>query len=116
LLLPQLAGLAALAVGERDDLGRAALLHRLGDRAAGAPEEVGRVGADDLDAPAHAPARSRAELLASAIHRVFCTAIVRTSASPKPASRKRSAMIARPSSTGGLKTWPRSVDHTVRSA
>ena len=55
LLLPQLARLAALAVGQRDDLGGAAVLDGLGDRAAGAPDEVGRVRADDLHPAAHAP-------------------------------------------------------------
>src|SRR6476661_5563725 len=39
LLLPQLARLAALTVGERDDLGRPARLDGLGNRAAGAPDE-----------------------------------------------------------------------------
>src|SRR4029077_6341893 len=97
--------LAALAVGQRDDLGHAAELDGLGDRAAGAPDEVGRMRADDLDPAAHAPATLR----------VLVTAIVRTSSSVKPASRNMSAMIARPSSTGGLNTWPRSVAHVVRS-
>ena len=46
-LLPQLARLAALAVGERDDVRRAAALDDRRDRAGGAPDEVGGVRADD---------------------------------------------------------------------
>ena len=46
-LLPELARLAALAVGERDDVRRAAALDDRRDRAGGAPDEVGGVRADD---------------------------------------------------------------------
>src|SRR6185436_3588092 len=53
---------------------------------------------------------------APARRRVFSTAMVRTSSSVKPAARKRSAMRARPSSTGGLKTCPRSLPQTVLAA
>src|SRR5262249_44004183 len=95
-----------LAVGQGDHLGRPAQRHRLGDRAARAPHEVGRVRTDDLDPPAHTPATLR----------VLATAIVRTSSSLNPASRCMSAMIASPSSTGGLNPCPRSVAHVVRSA
>jgi hypothetical protein len=55
LLLPQLARLAALAVGQRDHLGGAAVRDSDRDRAPGTPDEVGRVGADDLDSPRHRP-------------------------------------------------------------
>jgi hypothetical protein len=56
LLLPQLAGLAALAVGQRDHLRLAAGRDRLRDRAARTPDEVGGVRADHLHAPRHPPA------------------------------------------------------------
>ena len=98
LLLPQLAGLAALAVGERDHLRGAAVAGGDRDRAAGAPHEVGGVGADHEHAAAHAtPAATRvldghgADLLVA-----------------EAASRNRSAISASPSSTGGLKRCPRS--------
>ncbi len=102
LLLPQLAGLAALAVGQRDHLGRATRLDGLRDGAAGAPDEVGRMRADDLDA-------AQSDRPASA-----CSSP--PSCGPPPrrsrASSRRSAISASPSSTGGLKTWPRSVEST----
>src|SRR5204862_1399880 len=66
-LHPQLARLAALAVGQRDDLGGAAVLDCLGDGAAGTPHEVGRVRADDLDSAAHAFAPARRPVLVTAI-------------------------------------------------
>ena len=50
-LLPQLAGLALLAVGERDHARRAAGRGGHRERAARAPHEVGRVGADDQHPP-----------------------------------------------------------------
>ncbi len=53
LLLPQLAGLAALAVGERDHGGLPAAEGRDRDRPAGAPHEVGRVRADHHHPAAH---------------------------------------------------------------
>ena len=56
-LLPQLARLAALAVRERDDARDAAVRGRHRDRAAGAPDEVGRVRADHEHAPAHPATR-----------------------------------------------------------
>ena len=55
-LPPELARLAALAVGECDDLGGAAAARRDRDRAARAPHEVGGVGADHQHAPRHRPA------------------------------------------------------------
>ena len=75
---------------------------------------------ETVRAGAEAPARVEPPTAAGtaagpATRRVFATAIVRTSSSLNPASRKRSAMSARPSSTGGLKFWPRSDDHTVCS-
>ena len=60
----------------------------IGDRAAGAPDEVGGVRADDLHPAAHADD--------PASRRVFVTAIVRTSSSLKPASRNRSAISGQP--------------------
>ena len=42
--------------------------------------------------------------------------MIRISSSLKPASRKRSAMMASPSSTGGLNTCPRSLPQTVCAA
>jgi len=42
------------------------------------------------------------------------TAIVRTSSTEKPASRRRCANIPNPSATGGLIVWPRSVEIAVR--
>ncbi len=56
LVLPQLAGLAALAVGQRDHLRLAAQRHRLGHGAAGAPDEVGGVRPEHLDPLRHRPA------------------------------------------------------------
>ena len=58
LLLPQLARLAALAVGQRDHLRVAAGAGADRDRAAGAPDEVGRVRADDEQPPAHPASRA----------------------------------------------------------
>ena len=55
-LLPQLARLAALAVGERDHLGGPAVAGGDRDRAAGAPHEVGGVRTDHQHAPRHRPA------------------------------------------------------------
>ena len=46
---------------------------------------------------------------------MFVTAIVTTSSSLKPAARNWSAINASPSSTAGLKIWPRSLDQTVRA-
>ena len=46
---------------------------------------------------------------------ILTTAMVRTSSSEKPASSSRSAISARPSSTGGFAGWPRSVDSTLCS-
>ena len=46
---------------------------------------------------------------------MLSTAIVRTSCSEKPASSRRSAISASPSSTGGFATWPRSVESTLCS-
>ena len=57
-LLPQLARLPALAVGERDDVRRAAVLDDARDRARRPPDEVGGVRADDEHALSHRPASS----------------------------------------------------------
>ena len=57
-LLPELARLAALAVGERDDVRRPAALDHRRDRARGAPDEVGGVRADDEQRLRHRPASS----------------------------------------------------------
>src|SRR5262249_49463522 len=116
-LLPELAALPALAVGERDHLGGAAGARAQGDRAAGPPDEVGRMRADDEQLPAHERCSPATPTAAStpASRRVFVTAIVRTSSAVKPASRWTSAIRASPSSTGGLASWPRSVAQTVRS-
>src|SRR5256886_6438490 len=50
-LLPELARLAALAVGERDHVRPSSPLDERRDRARGAPDEVGRVRADDEQGP-----------------------------------------------------------------
>ena len=55
-LLPELARLPALAVGEGDDVRRAAGLDDRRDRARGAPDEVGGVRADDESGLRHRPA------------------------------------------------------------
>ena len=85
-------------------MGRAAVLDDRGDRARGTPDEVGGMRADDEGSPRHRPASS-----------YLTTAIVRTSSSEKPASSRRSAIRASPSSTGGFATWPRSVERTLCS-
>ena len=57
-LLPELARLSALAVGEGDDVRRPAALDDRRDRAGGAPDEVGGVRADDEERLRHRPASS----------------------------------------------------------
>src|SRR6185312_7814124 len=79
LLFPQLARLAALAVGEIDDL-RGAGVCRGEREAAAAPDEVGRVRPDDQELAATHRASTPATM------RVFTTAITYTSSSLKPAS------------------------------
>ena len=106
--LPQLARLATLAVRQREHLGDAAGAGRHGDGAAGPPDEVRRVRADDEQPAAHAAATP-------ASSREFDTVIVRISSSEKPPSSSRSANSARPSSTGGLAGWPRSVESRLCS-
>src|SRR5262249_22778914 len=101
LILPQLAGLAALSVGQGDHLCIAAIARGDRDSAAGTPHEVRRVGPDH-EHPSHLPATLR----------VFSTAITCTSSSSSPASSSRSTISPIPSSTSGLKIWPRSVDRT----
>ena len=63
------------------------------------------MGADDEHAAAHAASLWDC-----------CTDIVWISSSVKPPSSRRSANSARPSSTGGLAGWPRSVESRLRSA
>ena len=104
--LPQLARLAALAVGQREHLRDAAGAGRDGNGAARPPDEVRRVRADHQHAPAHAAPASSRELP---------TVIVRISSSEKPPSSSRSANSARPSSTGGFAGWPRSVESRLCS-
>ena len=58
LLLPQLARLAPLAVGERDHVRRAATLDKGGDRAGSPPDEVGGMRAHDESGPRHRRAPS----------------------------------------------------------
>ena len=93
LLLPQLARLAALAVGERDHLAP-----RRRPRPPWRPRRprARRSRPSARRSPAAAAHRPRPASACSS------TAIVRISSSLKPAARNRSAMIARPSSTGGL--------------
>ena len=57
-LLPQLARLAPLAVGERDHVRRAPALDDRRDRAGGAPDEVGGMRAHDEHGLRHRPAPS----------------------------------------------------------
>ncbi len=105
-LLPQLARLAALAVGEGDHPPGTAGGGADRERAAGAPHEVGGVRADDQHPPgAHSGC-------APATRRLLTTAITCTSSSLKPAASRWSTMIPIPSSTGGLNACPRSVDST----
>src|SRR5579875_4083837 len=114
-LLPQLAGLAALAVGESEHARPAAGTGGHGDRTAGAPDEVGGVRSDHHQPPLVAAGPrsfSAHQGSAPATRLELITAIVRTSCSVKPAASSRSTTIAIPSSTGGLKIWPRSVEIT----
>ncbi len=90
-LLPELARLALLAVGESEHERLAAGRGRDGDRTAGAPDEVGAVRSYDEKLP-HASPASRRE---------WTTIISRTSSSSNAASSSRSAQIASPSSTAG---------------
>ena len=93
LLLPELAGLTALAVGEREDARRVPIRCRDRDRAARAPDEVGGVSADHEELSCHAAAPAS---------RLDCPTISsRTSSSSNPPPSKRSAQSASPSSTGG---------------
>ena len=92
LLLPELAGLAPLAVGQREHARGAAVRRRDGDRAARAPDEVGGVSADHEELARHAAPASR---------RDCPTIISRTSSSSNPPPSRRSAQSASPSSTGG---------------
>ena len=87
-----LLGLAALAVGEREHPGLAAVRGCDCDRARRAPDEVGGVRADDEQSPAHGAPASR---------RDWPTISSRTSSSSNPAPSRRSAQSASPSSTGG---------------
>src|SRR5581483_3327054 len=90
-LLPELAGLALLAIGQREHLRRPTRGGRDRDRAAGPPDEVGRVRSDDEQLRHAAPARRR-----------DCPTISScTSSSAKPAPSRWSAQSASPSSTGG---------------
>ena len=57
-LLPQLARLAPLAVGECDHVRRATTLDDRGDRAGSAPDEVGGMRAHDENGPRHRRAPS----------------------------------------------------------
>src|SRR6201999_950891 len=102
--LPQLARLAPLALGQSGHARGAAGAGGDGDPPAGAPDEVGGVRADDEQAPAHPASRV-----------LLTTVMVRISSSVKPASSRRSANSASPSSTGGLAGWPRSVESRLRS-
>ena len=92
LLLPELAGLAALAIGEREHACRSASRGRDRDRAARAPDEVRRVRADHEELSRHDAPASRLDCV---------TISSRVSSSSNPAPRSRSAQSARPSSTGG---------------
>ena len=110
LLLPQLAGLAALAVGERDHLAApppAAVT-------ATAPPARQTKSAEWAPITMH-PAGSQ-WLRPGQPARVGDRHDVTPPRSPKPAASNRSTISAMPSSTGGLNTWPRSVDSTVFSA
>ena len=92
LLLPELAGLAAFAVREREHACCSAIRGRDRDRAARPPDEVRRVRADHEELSRHDAPASRLDCV---------TISSRVSSSPNPASRRRSAQSARPSSTGG---------------
>src|SRR5581483_4416439 len=90
-LLPELAGLALLAVGEGEYLRCAAGGARDGDRASRPPDEVRGVRPDD-EQPRHPAPASRRD----------CPTISScTSSSRNPASSRWSAQSASPSSTGG---------------
>jgi hypothetical protein len=95
LLLPELPGLATLAIGQRHHPGLAARAGGHRDRAARTPDEIRGVGADHHQSTAH-PTSTPAS------RRLLRTVIVCTSDSEKPAASNRSANRARPSSTGGL--------------
>src|SRR5690606_12791060 len=93
----------ALEVEVDDPGGAGGLVHGRGAERGDLLQEGVVPGGAHAAAPA-APAAPR--------RRVLATAMVCTAASSKPASSSTSAIIGRPSSTGGLKGWPRSLEST----
>ncbi|HJS96732.1 MAG TPA: PIG-L family deacetylase, partial [Solirubrobacteraceae bacterium] len=81
-VLPELAGLALLPVGERDHPPSSAGRGRDRQRSAGAPHEIGGVGADHQHSGWVGPIHHGS---APATRRVLVTAITLTSSSLKPA-------------------------------